>query len=539
MQTNILSMLNRKTVTGLYIGHDTVDMVVLRGSLKGPKLVKFGQTYIYPKDKIAEKEMIASKRSSGVPEENVAQKETVKKTRDDYIVEAIQRVFKENNLKPGNVVCAISSEDVMVRYFQMPKIPKQEWNSAINFEAKRYIPFRMEEVASDFKVVPSKKSSGSMDVVFVAVKQKIIERFVTMIEKAGVKPIIVEPAPFSMMRAFNAADQISDKINTAIVDIETKGASISILKNGVPYIIRDVSLEEAAVEGKSLEPIFEKLLAEVKLSFDFYEKQFPSEVIDKIIIYSRVSLENWHELVGKELQIPVEVGDPLRGIRIKKGVVPPRLAIAFGLALRGISERYIEINLYKEKLLTYKRKELFVKMLFLEASAAIFLLILLKVLCMRAIAPLSKEFNDTLKERPKVEVNIKSDNISELERLKNMMEAKKVSMDNVISGRVYLTKKLVALASKTPSNIWLTELNYEEKADKKNSSRISRQLTIKGYCIITGSVNETDTVNNFLIDLQQSKGIEEGMSKSDIVSVQRTELEGEKVASFEILFTGP
>lgn len=532
-------MINRKTVTGLYIGPDTVDVVVLKGSLKGPKLVTFGQTYIYPKDKIAGEEVIVSKMSSDVPAENVAQKETIKKTRDDYIVEAIQRVFKENDLKAGSVICAISSEDVMVRYFQMPKIPKQEWASAINFEAKRYIPFRMEEVTSDFKVVTSKSSSSGMDVVFVAVKQKLIERLVTMVERAGIKPIIVEPAPFSLIRAFSAADQISTKVNTAIVNIETKGASISILKNGVPYIIRDIPFEETARERKSIEPVFEKLLAEIKLSFDFYEKQFPSEVIDKIIIYSCIPLENWHELVGKELQIPVEVGDPLRGIRIKKGVVPPRLAVAFGLALRDISEPCIDINLYKEKILAYKRKELFVRMLFLEASAAIFLLILLKVLCIRAIAPLNKEFNDTLKERPRVEVSIKSDDIAELERLKNKMDARKTSMENIMSSRIYLTKKLVAMANAKPRNIWLTELNYEEEVDQKRSSKILRRLAIKGYCIITDNVRETDIVNNFLIDLQKQEEIKEGMSKSDIVSVQKTELEGENVASFEILFTGP
>lgn len=532
-------MINRKTVTGLYIGPDTVDVVVLKGSLKGPKLVTFGQTYIYPKDKIAGEEVIVSKMSSDVPAENVAQKETIKKTRDDYIVEAIQRVFKENDLKAGSVICAISSEDVMVRYFQMPKIPKQEWASAINFEAKRYIPFRMEEVTSDFKVVTSKSSSSGMDVVFVAVKQKLIERLVTMVERAGIKPIIVEPAPFSLIRAFSAADQISTKVNTAIVNIETKGASISILKNGVPYIIRDIPFEETARERKSIEPVFEKLLAEIKLSFDFYEKQFPSEVIDKIIIYSCIPLENWHELVGKELQIPVEVGDPLRGIRIKKGVVPPRLAVAFGLALRDISEPYIDINLYKEKILAYKRKELFIRMLFLEASAAIFLLILLKVLCIRAIAPLSKEFNNTLKERPRVEVSIKSDDIAELERLKNKMDARKTSMENIMSSRIYLTKKLVAMANAKPRNIWLTELNYEEEVDQKRSSKILRRLAIKGYCIITDNVRETDIVNNFLIDLQKQEEIKEGMSKSDIVSVQKAELEGENVASFEILFTGP
>jgi len=506
MKKNILSVFNRKMVVGLYIGQKTVDLVVFKAALKGPRLIKFGRTYIYPKER--DEEIIPQPTRAGAPSEDKAQKDTEKKTKDDYIVEAIQRVFKENNMKPGNVVTAVSSEETMVRYFQMPKIPKKEQRQAILFEAKRYIPFRMEDVASDFMIMPGKDSPDTMDVIFVAVKQNVIKRFVGLIEKAGLNPIIIESAPFSLMRALATAGQINDTINTAIVNIDTTSANINILRKAVPYIIRDIPLDEGVSEGKSLEPIFEKLLAEIKLSFDFYEKQFPSESIDKIIIYSQLPLENWHELVGKELQIPVDLGDPLRGIRIKKDIVPPKLAVSFGLALRGISKKFIDINLYKEKILVYKRKELFLKMLFLEASAAVFLLIVLKIVCMKGIAPLTKELKRTLSERPKVEVSIKEKDIDQLERIKNKIETRKILMENIISHRTYFAPRLMDLQRILPGNIWLTEIDFEEKLDGKNTAKVLRHLNIKGYCVMDARIAET-------------------------------EIDGQEAASFEILFTGP
>lgn len=538
MGKNILSIFSGKKVLGLYIGPRTVDLVVLKGTLKGPKLVKFVQTPIYPKQNEKE-EVVPESSSEASLDRAILQNKSENKTKDDYIVEAIQRVFKENNIKPINIVSAISSEETMVRYFQMPKIPKQEWSVAVNFEAKRYIPFRMEDVASDFQVIQSKTSPDNMDVVFTAVKQATIGRFVALLERAGAKPMIIEPAPFSLMRALNVAEQIDNKINTAIVNIDEKTANINILKNGVPYIIRDVPLEEDGLEGKSFEPVFEKLLAEIKLSFDFYEKQFPTEVIDKIIIYSHVPLENWHELVGKELQIQVEAGDPFRGIRIKEGVVPPKLAISFGLALRGISESFIDVNLYEEKSLLHKRKELFLRMVFLEASAAVFILIILKVLCMKMLVPLSGELDRTISERPKIEVYIRGNDIAELERKRNEMLSDKNLMEGIISNRTYFTGRLAALATVVPSNIWLTEISFEEKEDKKDASRFSRYLNIKGYCMLGGKRNKADIVNNFLMDLKENNAVNKGMSKADIISVERGEIENEKVASFEILFTGP
>ena len=161
MSKDILSIINRRKAIGLYIGRETVDIVVLKPTITGPKLVKFGQVYIHPKEK--HEEILPDTVGRGVKAE--VENSGEKKSLDVLIIEAIKKVFKENNVKPDNVVTAISSEDIMVRYFQMPKIPKQEWPSAINFEAKRYIPFRMEEVVSDYQVIQRQPKASSMDVV--------------------------------------------------------------------------------------------------------------------------------------------------------------------------------------------------------------------------------------------------------------------------------------------------------------------------------------------------------------------------------------
>ncbi|MDO8602948.1 MAG: pilus assembly protein PilM [Candidatus Omnitrophota bacterium] len=541
MNKNILSIINPKKVVGLYISHDTVDLVVLKSSIGGPKLIKFGQAAIYPAKAEHGGEIIPEAQAS-CSTLSQPSSETPNKTgtREEYVIRAIKKVLLENDEKPGNIVTAIPSEEAMVRYFQMPKIPKQERAVAVNFEAKRYIPFRVEDVVSDFQVLPSKAVQNAMDVVFVAVKKDTLEQYLNIFNTAGLNPVIIESAPFSLMRAFNAAQQIDPKVNTAIVSVDSNALNINILRSGVPYIIRDIPIFDMETEGKSLEPIFEKMLAEIKLSFDFYEKQFPSEVIDKIIIYSKLPLENWHEIVGKELQIPVEVGDPLRGIKIASGVVPARVAICFGIALRGLAEPFIDINLGKEKLLVYKKKEFFLRVILLGASLAVFLLIVFKILATRAMVPLINELDKTLSERPKVEVNIKSDNIADLEKIKNEMEAKKNIMEDLISSRTYLTPRLQDIVKIMSKDMWLSEISFEEKIDKKNTSRTTRFLNIRGYCITSDKIGEkADSVNIFLGKLKESKGVNNGMPKADIISVKKMDMEDKKVSSFEIVLTGP
>jgi len=514
-------MLNTKTFTGLYIGDDSVECAVLKGTLKGPKLIKFGRVAIYP--------------------ENISDNDK-EKAKDHYIVDAIRKVLKENDIKPINVVFAIPSEDVMVRYFNMPKIPKSEWNTAVNFEATRYIPLRIEEVASDFQVLQSLSSSENMDVVFVAARKNIIARFIGLLGKAGVKPTIIEPAPFSLMRAFHASGQVTSNENILIINVDIKTITVSILRKCIPYMVRNVSLDEKISLDKPLaEDAFGKIISDVKLLFDFYKKQFPSENVDKIIIDGLGPLEDLQHAVGKELSMPVVLGDPSKGIDKEKDLLPPRLSIAFGLALRGLLKPFLDLNLRAEGLLDYRQKEKFLKILYLEASVAVVLLIILKLVFIKALEPFENQLNLTLSVRPKVtgEITAKTDSVSRMRKLENDIEKKIHTLESIIPKRTYVTERLDELTELVPNNLWLTELDFQEKLDEKDPLKVVRHFSINGYCIIGNDISGKNVVRDFLTELEASNTMNNGMRKSRIVSIERAEIKGEKAASFKILFEGP
>ena len=61
--------------------------------------------------------------------------------------------MRKSNFKVEEVIVNLSLENAMLRYFQMPLIPEQEWRTAIKFEAKRHLPFNIEDIFFDFQVV--------------------------------------------------------------------------------------------------------------------------------------------------------------------------------------------------------------------------------------------------------------------------------------------------------------------------------------------------------------------------------------------------
>ena len=53
--------------------------------------------------------------------------------------------LRENNITVRKVAIALPGKDVLIRYFQMPKIPRTEWETAIKFEAKPPVKKKAEE----------------------------------------------------------------------------------------------------------------------------------------------------------------------------------------------------------------------------------------------------------------------------------------------------------------------------------------------------------------------------------------------------------
>jgi len=81
---------NFQTTTGVYVSVRHVYVAQLKGTLFGPRLVKFGQAEIRPPAQSAE----------------------TAKAQDEAKVEAIKRVFQENNIAAKKVITALPGKDV-------------------------------------------------------------------------------------------------------------------------------------------------------------------------------------------------------------------------------------------------------------------------------------------------------------------------------------------------------------------------------------------------------------------------------------------
>ena len=87
-----------------------------------------------------------------IPQTTIFEGELEEKVPAEVKLIGIIALFKEelrkNKIEAKEATLCLSGKDLVVRTFEIPMLPREELKSAINFEVKKYIPFRVEDLIS-------------------------------------------------------------------------------------------------------------------------------------------------------------------------------------------------------------------------------------------------------------------------------------------------------------------------------------------------------------------------------------------------------
>ena len=322
-----------------------------------------------------------------------ADRETRQKGRDpEVLTELIKNCLAEGRISGKEVVIMVSGSQVFIRRITMPTMPKEELDEVMPFEVQKYVSIPIDKIVMDYMVVGEKEVDGvnKLDIILVAAPKELVEQELSIARAAGLKPVAISAAPMVQWKTFTMrnGEQI-DKVS-AMVDIGYERTVISFFNKGVLEFTRSINLggndvtkslisapiSEAGKELRTLlyddadalkrehgfpspekagatkegisfahlsmlmRPVLEKLLSEIKASFDFYTTEFNVPNVEKIIISGGGSeLKGLRGFLANELGMEVESANPTLGAKYADGVSEeitaastPSLVTAYGLA---------------------------------------------------------------------------------------------------------------------------------------------------------------------------------------------------------------
>ncbi|MHB8840311.1 MAG: type IV pilus assembly protein PilM [Candidatus Aquicultor sp.] len=366
---------------GLDIGGGTFRLAQLKPSADKPVLINYA-TIKTPEGLVSEGEILDV----------------------EGVAKTLASFWREKKISEKEVVVGVANQKVIVRVVEMPYMVESELRSAIQYQINEYIPIPVEEAIIDIQIISEHENSQQermMDVLVVAARKEMVENTVAALEKAGLKPVVVDVSSLAFARAL--ADNTPEKVlqeedehkaAIAMINISSNLTDIVVIEDEIPRFTRVSSIggrsfTDALVEQLGMtfdeaedlkkriglpastnnEPVSDdsdisdviqykeavqnvleqemiRFVAEIRRSLDYYLVQATrAKSIEKIVISGGgAKLKNFIQYLQDNFQIEVELGQPLHSVQLSKRLKIENIqdeelsmAICLGLAMRGVA----------------------------------------------------------------------------------------------------------------------------------------------------------------------------------------------------------
>ncbi len=296
---------------------------------------------------------------------------TIETPEDDASIrKAVEAALSKLNVDTKDVAISVSGPGVIVRYVELPRMTDDELKNAIEFEAEKYIPFKLDEVMIDHQVLIRQMPDNKMLVLLVAAKKELVDKKVALVQSLGFTPTIIDVCSLAMVNSFLEGNKGAEAKTSALINVGHHFTDINIISGGTLSFTRSVNvggsdLAKMAVEamgGDTAEAMrlmlspgekgedfvaairrgMDNITDEIRLSMSYFENQSNSGIQEMYITGGCARLKPLLHRIKESLGIEPVVWDPTALLEPVEGIsgedlssAKEFLGISIGLALRN------------------------------------------------------------------------------------------------------------------------------------------------------------------------------------------------------------
>jgi Tfp pilus assembly PilM family ATPase len=459
---------------------------------------------------------------------------------DVKIMALLKDAFRSYRINAGEATFCISGEDLVIRTFEIPLLPLSELRGGVNFEAKKYIPFKLEDLDYDFQVLFNKKNKTNL-VLFVGIKKEILANYISFAKQLNLKILALEYSAFSVLRFLKLAGlNDSGVIASLCFDLNNEDeANFTVYENGFSLFSRDFDFvgEPAGFEQTAETDLLqkqEKLKNEIRNSFDYYNRKFPDKDVKKIFVVSDKESNLGLKSFFAETAIPVKIVETQKVLG-KTNIYSSMLVKSFAAALFKSAPLKIKINLVGSRLKAARAAAAVGNPLALLEGVKIDLkyIFLGVVVCIAVFGhglirtQTTQQDLDAIKnKRIKISTAVASD--QELAGVNSRYKKKVAALDNLVKNQMYLTPLLSTIPRALPKGVWLESFNLSQNKGEP------LQLVLNGQVYLENSDQEFESVNIFITNLKKDPVFSKYFKEIAISFVDRKNLQDKLLAVFKI-----
>jgi len=336
-------------VFGLDIGISAMRVVQLRGSGPMKSLDRYGQAPITGTLALSDA-----------------------KTDRQKIGQAVHDLVHQVGISTKNVAVNLPSNHVFTTVIDMDRLPAEELNKTIRYQADSFIPTPLAKSKIDWAVIgDSPKDPKKVELLLSSVSNDFIEARLDMLQSAGLNVVAFEPDSMVLTRSLLASNT---PVPQMILDIGSAATDLVIAINGAPHLVRSIptgmqAITRAAIQNLGVQPaqaeqfvfkfglvkdklegqvynsiigVIDGLVSKIDKSIKFFQSRYPTLKLDRIVVTGGASvLPEFPLYLANKFSINVEIGNSWRNVSFpasrqnELAAVSNHFAVAVGLAERA------------------------------------------------------------------------------------------------------------------------------------------------------------------------------------------------------------
>ncbi len=351
-----MAIFSKNRFLGVDFGTASIKAVELEIHGGKPELVNYGEATLLSPD-----------GGAGIP---------IRSFKEDMILRF--RALLER-MRPGtkDVYISMPSFLGLISLIDFPEMSEEELEESVRFEAHKYIPSPLEDVALSWEVlgakdIPLPDGSGiqkKTEVLLVAALNKEVWQYEGYVRDAGCELKLLELETFSIARAMVG----NDPGVFLVIDIGARAANLILVEGGHVKMSRNIdaggkditrtmaeslniSLDRAETLKRSSKdflnsretavifPAIEMIVSEATRMMESWKAKRPEARFDGIVLSGGTArMTGIPQYFSTRLGIPATLGDPWRSIVCPNALEPAidrmgsSFGVALGLALYGVA----------------------------------------------------------------------------------------------------------------------------------------------------------------------------------------------------------
>jgi len=157
-------------------------------------------------------------------------------------VAAILKVIRVLEMEQSLMATSLDRASVVIRQIQYPAAARDKLLSALQWEVRKYIPFRPDEVVVDAQIMEQASQADKLEVLLVAATKEHLQQHLELLERVGIKPTMVDADPLALINAFLAQRKPEADETVVILDLGATATTLNILSHNGYYFTLSLSV---------------------------------------------------------------------------------------------------------------------------------------------------------------------------------------------------------------------------------------------------------------------------------------------------------